>query len=92
MQIHGPAHVHGPQSINGPHRTPTTPQAGQSRGVQGADELSISREADLVSRVRDVPEMRQERIAEIRRQIEAGTYETGEKMGAALDRLLDEIA
>ena len=92
MQIHGPAHVHGPQAINGPHRSHGVSDAGRSPEAQSTDELSISREADLVSRVREVPEMRHERIAEIRRQIEAGTYETSDKMRAALDGLLDEIA
>ncbi len=54
MQIHGPTHVHGPQSINAPHRTQAPQPAAQSGYVTGADQLDISREADMVSRVRDI--------------------------------------
>ena len=37
-------------------------------------------------------EIRIDRVAEIRRQIADGNYETPEKMDAALDRLLDQLA
>ena len=47
--------------------------------------------ARLVEQTRDVPELRQERIDAIRAQIAAGTYETPEKLDAAVERLLDEI-
>jgi negative regulator of flagellin synthesis FlgM len=43
---------------------------------------------DGISRL---PEIRHERIAEIRQQIAAGVYETPEKLELALDRLLDEL-
>jgi anti-sigma28 factor (negative regulator of flagellin synthesis) len=35
---------------------------------------------------------RQARLAEVRRQIAAGTYETHERLEAAADALLDELA
>ncbi len=92
MQIHGPTHVHGPQSINAPHRMQAPQPAAQSGYVMGADQLDISREADLVSRVRDLPDIRADRVAEIRAAIESGTYETPEKLDIALGRLLDEIS
>ncbi|HIQ20562.1 MAG TPA: flagellar biosynthesis anti-sigma factor FlgM, partial [Planctomycetes bacterium] len=38
-----------------------------------------------------VPEIRQERVARIRAEIAAGTYETEEKLEIAIGRLLDEI-
>jgi anti-sigma28 factor (negative regulator of flagellin synthesis) len=56
------------------------------------DELDISPEADFVAQARDLPEIREDRVAQIRAQIEAGTYETSAKLDAALSRLLDEIA
>ena len=43
---------------------------------------------ELASRL---PEIRHEKVQEIRRQIAAGTYETPEKLDSALDRLLDEL-
>ena len=55
------------------------------------DQLDISREADLVSRVREVPGIRADRVAEARAAIEAGAYDTEDKLDIALGRLLDEI-
>jgi negative regulator of flagellin synthesis FlgM len=46
----------------------------------------------MVSRARELPEVRAERVAEIRAQIQAGTYETADKLEVALGRLLDEIS
>ncbi len=90
MQIYGTSHIHSAQSLNAPHRSPTANAV--SRPSQGVDELDISSEADFVSQVRDLPEIRQDRVDSIRAQIQAGTYETSEKLDAALSRLLDEIA
>ncbi len=92
MQIHGPTHVHGPQSINPPHRAQASPPATLTGKVTGADQLDISREADLISRVHELPEIRSERVAEIRSAIEAGTYETADKLDRAVGHLLDEIS
>lgn len=91
MQIHGPGHVHGPHPVNTPHRTHPAQAAEQSRATGAADELDISDAARALSQAREIPEIRQDRVAEIRSQIEAGIYETDEKMEAAVERLLDEI-
>ncbi|NLX55941.1 MAG: flagellar biosynthesis anti-sigma factor FlgM [Planctomycetaceae bacterium] len=92
MQIHGPTHVHGPQPINAPHRAAASQSTAQCGYTMGADQLDISREADMVSRIRDIPDVRADRVAEIRAAIEAGTYETPEKLDIAVGRLLDEIS
>lgn len=91
MHIYGPAHVHGPQPINAPHRTAASQPSEQTSYTAGADQLDISREADMMSRIRDLPDIRADRVAEIRAAIEAGTYETPDKMEIAVGRLLDEI-
>jgi negative regulator of flagellin synthesis FlgM len=56
------------------------------------DQLDISPSADLASRAMDSAAIRADRVAQIRSEIEAGNYDTEEKMNLALDRLLDEIA
>ena len=92
MEIQGPAHVHGAQPINAPHsirRDAATTQPASPLG--GNDELTISTEGDFLSRISDLPEVRQDRVDQIRQQIANGTYETGDKLDTALDRLLDEI-
>ena len=93
MQINGPAHLHGAQAINPPHHTARASRASelQASSLAQVDQLDISHEADLVSRVREMPSIRQDRVAEIRSQIASGTYETDAKLNGALERLLDEI-
>ena len=91
MHIQGSAIVHGPQAINSPHRTQSPQQAASNNRATGVDQVDISQEADVVSRVRDLPEIRAERVAEIRSAIDAGVYETDEKLDVALERLLEEI-
>jgi negative regulator of flagellin synthesis FlgM len=91
MQIHGPTQVHGAQPIGSPHRGAAAPAAQPNDTYNTVDQLDISREADVASRLQDVPEIRTDRVASIRAQIEAGVYETDEKINLAVERLLDEI-
>ncbi|MBI2479254.1 MAG: flagellar biosynthesis anti-sigma factor FlgM [Planctomycetia bacterium] len=93
MQINGPAHLHGAQAINPPHHTTRASKASEAHAssLTQVDQLDISHEADLVSRVREMPAIRQDRVAEIRAQIASGAYETDDKLNGALERLLDEI-
>jgi negative regulator of flagellin synthesis FlgM len=91
MHIHGVNHLHGAHSISGPHRTQAaaTPQNDAWLGV---DEVEISQEADMVSRVHDLPDIRADRVAQIRAEIAAGVYETDDKLDMAVGRLLDELS
>jgi negative regulator of flagellin synthesis FlgM len=56
-----------------------------------ADEVNISEGARLVEQVQQLPEMREDRVEAVRLQLAAGTYETDDKLNAAVERLLDEI-
>jgi len=66
--------------------------AGETFATHAADQVDISPEARLISQIHDLPEVRADRVAELRAQIAAGVYETEEKISIALDRLLDELA
>ena len=91
MEIYGPGRIDGAQSVRGPHQTRSVEPHTSLDPLHGMDQIDISPEAELVSRVGDVPDIRADRIAEIRAEIEAGVYETDEKLDVALGRLLDEI-
>ncbi len=99
MQINGPAHVHGTQPINAPHRSGPAQQATPANPAQGADQLDISREADDLIQTREVAQSaaheiqqsRAERLAQIKSEIQAGTYETPDKLDIAVGNLLDEL-
>ena len=91
MHIYGPTHLHGAQPVGPPHMNRAArPETTQSAGpIQ--DELTLSDAGQMIDRVKETPDIRQDRVDSIRAQIEAGTYETDEKLEIALSRLLDEI-
>jgi len=92
MYIYGTSHIHAAQPLSPPHRLTPTQETGGSSATAGVDQLDISPEADFVAQARDLPEIREDRVAAIRAQIESGVYETADKLDVALSRLLDEIA
>ena len=91
MHIYGPSQLHGPQSIGAPHGARAAQPMTRPEAAQIADEVDISEAARLVEQVQQMPEMREDRVEAVRQQIAAGTYETSDKLNAAVERLLDEI-
>lgn len=92
MYIYGTAQIHTAQPLNAPHRLTPTQSASGGYSTGGVDQLDISPEADFVAQARQLPEIREDRVAALRAQIQNGTYETSDKLDVALSRLLDEIA
>jgi negative regulator of flagellin synthesis FlgM len=92
MYIYGTSQIHAAQPLNAPHRPTPTQGSASATSSAGVDQLDISPEADFVAQARDLPEIREDRVAALRAQIQSGTYETAEKLDIALSRLLDEIA
>ncbi len=91
MQISGASQVHGAQSISAPHQT--RPAAAPSpTGMSVSDQLDLSPAAQFVDQAHDLPAIRQDRVNQIRSQIANGTYDTPDKLDAALSRMLDELA
>ena len=91
MHIYGPSQLHGPQPISAPHGAKPAQQSSRSEAPQIADEVDISEAARLVEQTQQLPGVRQDRVEAVRQQIAAGTYETSDKLNAAVERLLDEI-
>jgi negative regulator of flagellin synthesis FlgM len=92
MQIYGPTHLHGPQPIRAPHNAQPARPAESASTLTPRDEVEISSSAQLIDQVHQLPEIRQDRVQELRQAIASGSYETEAKLDAAIDRLLDEIA
>ena len=100
MQIYGPYRVSttqpnaAAQRIQPQKPAETTPHPDKA----SVDQLDLSNAASGVNRMAPSSaiagggEIRIDRVAEIRRQISDGSYETPEKLDAALDRLLDQFA
>ena len=91
MVIQSTAHVHAPQALSAPHRMSPAQAPSSTPSSYGVDQLDISQEADLVAQVHNLPDIREDRVAQIKAQIAAGTYETEAKLDMALSNLLDEI-
>jgi anti-sigma28 factor (negative regulator of flagellin synthesis) len=90
MYIYGTSQIHAAQPLSAPHRlTPT--QGPRSSDFAGVDQLDISPEADFVAQARELPDIREDRVTSIKAQIQAGTYETSDKLDVALSRLMDEF-
>ena len=69
----------GPASSSGP--------AARSAGREG-DAVELSRTAYLMSRLEAMPDIRQELVDSVRQQIADGTYETPERLNAAIEELI----
>ncbi|WP_153557729.1 flagellar biosynthesis anti-sigma factor FlgM [Roseimaritima sediminicola] len=100
MQIIGPIRVSANQAAQGTSRiSPGQANAAETkRSAAPVDQLDLSSAAQQTrgsappEAVAGGGEIRLERVAEIRRAIADGTYETPEKLDAAMSRLLDRLA
>ena len=91
MHIYGPSQLHGPQSIAAPHGARPAQSLTRPESPQIADQVDISDAARSLEQVRDMPDIRQDRVEAVRQQIAEGAYETPARLNAAIERLLDEI-
>ncbi len=91
MQISGASQIHGAQSISAPHQTRAAAPT-ETSNFNVSDQLDLSPAASFVDQVHDLPAIRQDRVNQIRAQIASGTYETADKLDAALSNMLNELA
>ena len=69
--------------------TTSTPPPAPTRG---SDRAEFSNAAQLLSKLGELPEVRQDLIARVKAEIDAGTYETDEKIDAAIEALREDLA
>lgn len=92
MQINGSSHVHGPHALQGPYSARSNAARPQfSVGATG-DQLDISAAAEAAIQATESGDVRTDLVARIKNEIASGTYETADKLDAALERLLDDLA
>jgi negative regulator of flagellin synthesis FlgM len=91
MEIYGAGGAQGPQPIY-PRLAAFGVDGGQSvHAGAPRDHVEISPLGQMLDGISRLPEIRHEKVEEIRRQIAMGTYETTERLELALDRMLDEL-
>jgi flagellar biosynthesis anti-sigma factor FlgM len=68
-------------------------QAAPINGTQrGGDEVQLSDTARLLSQLRQMPDVRQNKIDQVRQAIDDGSYDTEDKVDAILDPLMEDLA
>jgi anti-sigma28 factor (negative regulator of flagellin synthesis) len=82
--IGGPGRIDGPKSISRISRASTPSRAAS------ADKLDLSAKAGMISKAMSLPAVRAERVAEIKKLIESGRFETDTRLEWALNRFLTE--
>jgi negative regulator of flagellin synthesis FlgM len=98
MQIFGPFRVSTAAPTTGAQRTPSTKSAeptALARSASPIDKLDISNHTNRLESTSSPTvggDIRIDRVADLRRQIASGNYDTPEKLDVALSRLLDDFA
>jgi hypothetical protein len=59
--------------------------------VRGSDKVELSQAGRLLARVRAMPEVRGDVVEAIREQIARGSYVTEDRLGQALDNLVEDF-
>lgn len=66
-------------------------QAEPRAARRGEDRVEVSALAQSLSRLNQEPPVRQDLIDRVRAEIEAGTYDTPERVDGAVERILREV-
>ncbi|MEM8946943.1 MAG: flagellar biosynthesis anti-sigma factor FlgM [Planctomycetota bacterium] len=91
MNIQGPSSIHGIQGVKGPHSANRASGSKPAQSASGpADQVDISAAGEAAAQAAEGG-VRADLVARVRSEIAAGTYETPEKLDAALDGLLNEL-
>jgi flagellar biosynthesis anti-sigma factor FlgM len=90
MEIQGPGGVSGPNRIDLHRIHPQRPGDLQA-STPARDRAEISEEARLLNKLAEVPDVRMDRVAELRELIASGRYETPERIAKTVEKLLEEI-
>jgi len=55
------------------------------------DKVELSSAAKLLSKVKDLPDVREDRVEEVREQVAGGTYVNDDRLAKALDALIEDF-
>ncbi len=90
MEIHGPGGVSGPNRVD-LHRVNAQRPSELDASKQVRDRAEISEEARLLSKLAEVPDVRVDRVSELKQLIASGRYETAERIEKTVERILEEL-
>lgn len=70
---------------------PSNREVSGNKPVSPKDELELSAAGKMLDQLSQTPDLRQERLARIKAEIENGTYDTDAKLEAALSKMFDSL-
>jgi len=91
MDVSGIGPVGGGQPIRRINQPAEQQAPKEARPVSPTDELELSTVDSTSAEVELQDQFRAMRLEQIRQQIEAGTYETPEKLDAAVNRMFEDL-
>ncbi|MCZ6698768.1 MAG: flagellar biosynthesis anti-sigma factor FlgM [Planctomycetota bacterium] len=68
-----------------------SPRSPQVPSPDGSDRIEISEWARFLSRLAELPDVRVEKVANVRSAIDRGDYESAERLDRAIDRLVASL-
>ena len=75
-----------------PLSRPSSNEPAPSLGpIRSGDKVELSRAAQFISKLISKNEVREDLVDRVKQELAAGTYETPDKIDAALDELLSEL-
>lgn len=75
-------------SVSKPARTSTD----SATSTRNSDRVELSDQARLLSKLKQLPEVREGLVNSVKSQIESGNYDTAERFDTAINALLDDLS
>lgn len=91
MEVRGLSSASPLSPVNRPESTPGVEKSPSTGPTTPQDEVEISAVGKLLDDASRTPGVREQRLAEIKAAIEAGTYDTPEKLELALSRMVEQL-
>lgn len=91
MEVNGPGSVQGAYPVNQIRHNTEVRKQTETRSISPRDEIEISAAGRMMDQLNQSSDLRAERLAQIKADIDAGTYETPQKLEAALMKLFGEL-
>ena len=90
MEIQGTGGVRPPERVGEPGKVSRPETAAPSGATAPKDQVELSSAGRLLNRALQLPEVRTDRIDQLRQEIASGKYETKDRLEKAIDAFLHE--
>jgi anti-sigma28 factor (negative regulator of flagellin synthesis) len=67
------------------------PDQAESQKALGQDRLELSEHASFLARLKEIPDIRADKVANVYAKIQRGDYFTPEKLDVAVTRLIEDL-